>query len=100
MRGVDLRYRRPACRRPRALDALGRGVTCRWLAIVGMALTGMWAGAIQANPRWIDEVKLGVLAHDIRLLGTHVEPGADITVEVLFPLPALDRKSTRLNSSH
>jgi lipid A 3-O-deacylase len=51
----------------------------------------MWAGSIQANPSWIDEVKLGVLAHDIRLLGNHVEPGADINVEVLFASPALLR---------
>jgi len=39
----------------------------------------------------MDEVKLGVLAHDIRFLGNHVEPGADINVEVLFPSPALLR---------
>jgi len=91
MRGVDLRYRRPACRRSRALEVLGRGVTCRWLAMVCMALTGMWAGSIQANPSWIDEVKLGVLAHDIHFLGNHVEPGADLNIEVLFPSPAVLR---------
>ena len=43
------------------------------------------------GPGWIDEVKLGVLAHDIRFLGNHVEPGADLNVEVLFPSPAVLR---------
>jgi lipid A 3-O-deacylase len=52
--------------------------------------TGL-AGPAQADPGWIDEVKLGVLAHDIRFLGNHVEPGADINVEVLFPSPAFLR---------
>jgi hypothetical protein len=48
-------------------------------------------GPAHADSGWIDEVKLGVLAHDIRFLGNHVEPGADINVEVLFPSPALLR---------
>ena len=52
--------------------------------------TGL-AGPAHADPGWMDEVKLGVLAHDIRFLGNHVEPGADINVEVLFPSPALLR---------
>jgi lipid A 3-O-deacylase len=51
----------------------------------------MRAGPAHADSGWIDEVKLGVLAHDIRFLGNHVEPGADINVEVLFPSPALLR---------
>jgi lipid A 3-O-deacylase len=91
MRGADLRYRRPECRRPRALEALGRGGTYRWLVMVCMALLVLGVGAAQAVPSWIDEVKLGVLAHDIHFLGNHVEPGADLNVEVLFPSPALLR---------
>ena len=91
MRGADLWDRRPAGRRPRALEARGRGVTCRWLAMVCMALTGLWAGPVHADPGWIDQVTLGVLAHDIHFLGNHVEPGADLNVEVLFPSPALLR---------
>ena len=55
------------------------------------ALLVRGVGAAQAVPSWIDEVKLGVLAHDIHFLGNHVEPGADINVEVLFPSPALLR---------
>ena len=89
MRGADLWYLWQECGRPRALEALGRGVTCRWLVIVCIALPVLWAGSAPADPRWIDEVKLGVLAHDIHFLGDHVEPGADLNVEVLFPSPAL-----------
>jgi len=60
-------------------------------------LVGLWtlatglAGPAHADSGWMDEVKLGVLAHDIRFLGNHVEPGADINVEVLFPSPAFLR---------
>jgi lipid A 3-O-deacylase len=53
--------------------------------------TGLAGPAHAADSVWIDEVKLGVLAHDIRFLGNHVEPGADINVEVLFPSPAFLR---------
>ena len=59
--------------------------------MVCMALTGLWAGPVHADPGWIDQVTLGVLAHDIHFLGNHVEPGADLNVEVLFPSPALLR---------
>jgi lipid A 3-O-deacylase len=46
-----------------------------------------------ADIPWVDEVKLGVLAHDIRLfgLGRPGETGADVNVEVLFPSPAFFR---------
>ena len=40
---------------------------------------------------WLDEVKFGVLAHDIRFLGNHVEGGADINLEILFTSPAFLR---------
>ena len=78
-------------RRPHTLRALGRGVVCRWLAMVLIAPTVLWAGLAHAGLGWLDEVKLGVLAHDIRFLADHVEPGADINVEVLFSSPALLR---------
>ena len=38
-------------------------------------------------PRIIDEVKTGVLAHDVGFLGHHVEAGADVNLEVLFTSP-------------
>lgn len=36
----------------------------------------------------IDELKLGVLAHDVPIGGDHREPGADANVEVLFVSPS------------
>jgi lipid A 3-O-deacylase len=35
----------------------------------------------------VDELKIGVLAHDIALFGDHVENGADLNFEVLFTPP-------------
>jgi lipid A 3-O-deacylase len=59
------------------------------LTVVMGVLVAVSAGPTHAEDlRWIDEGKVGVLAHDIRFLGNHVEPGADVTVEVLFPSPA------------
>ena len=43
--------------------------------------------AAQMKP--IDEVKIGVLSHDIGFLTHHVETGADINLEVLFTPPDL-----------
>jgi lipid A 3-O-deacylase len=68
-------------------------VAFRWLAIVFIALIVAWAGTARADPGWLDEVKLGVLAHDIRVfgLGRPGETGADLNLEVLFPSPAFLR---------
>jgi lipid A 3-O-deacylase len=52
------------------------------LAVAAWALAG---GAARAGI--VDEVKGGVLAHDIGFLGHHVEGGADIVGEVLFKSP-------------
>ena len=43
--------------------------------------------AAAAGPDWIDEGKVGVLAHDIGFLGHHVENGTDINGELLFASP-------------
>jgi lipid A 3-O-deacylase len=68
-----------------------RGV-CVFYLLVGLGTLALGlAGPAHADPGWIDEVKLGVLAHDIRFLGNHVEPGADLNVEILFPSPAFLR---------
>ncbi len=93
MRGSDLWSPRQERRRPCALGALGRGVSLCWLAVVLAALPVMWAGPAHADPGWLDEVKLGVLAHDIRVfgLGRSGETGADVNLEVLFPSPAFLR---------
>jgi lipid A 3-O-deacylase len=81
-----VRYRRVT----EAVQAVHDVYCCHLL--VGMCIIAIGlAGLAHADPGWIDEVKLGVLAHDIRFLGNHVEPGADINVEVLFPSPAFLR---------
>jgi lipid A 3-O-deacylase len=51
------------------------------------------AGALTPGPAaaqagFIDEVKLGLLAHDVGFLTHHVEGGADVNLEVLFASPA------------
>jgi len=72
----------------------GRGVSLCWLIVVLVALTVMRAWPTSAaGPGWIDEGKLGVLAHDNRVfgLGRPGETGADINVEILFTSPAFLR---------
>jgi len=49
-------------------------------------------GGVPTNipqPNIIDEVKIGVLAHDVGFLTHHVESGADLNVEMLFTSPDL-----------
>lgn len=43
------------------------------------------------QPRIVDELKVGGLAHDVGFLGRHVEGGADVNVELLFTSPDLLR---------
>jgi lipid A 3-O-deacylase len=45
------------------------------------------AGPAAAQTRVIDEIKFGVLAHDIALFDEHVENGADLNFEALFTSP-------------
>lgn len=69
--------------------------------LAGMAiLTGLflgqssWTGDARAadapstSKGIVDEVKLGVLAHDVGFLGNHREKGADVNAEVLFTAPS------------
>jgi lipid A 3-O-deacylase len=44
-----------------------------------------------AQLKFVDEVKIGALAHDVDFLGNRVERGADINVELLFAAPDLLR---------
>jgi lipid A 3-O-deacylase len=55
------------------------------LAGVGIAMTA--AGAKAADTGIIDEIKGGVMAHDITLGERHVESGTDINGEILFTSP-------------
>ena len=47
------------------------------------------SGAALAQVPFVDELKVGGLAHDVTLLGRHVEAGADVNVEALFTSPTL-----------
>src|SRR5262249_22141011 len=66
---------------------------CRvWLPLVLCILVACLTALAYADEHgWIDEGKLGVLAHDIRFLGNHIEPGADVNIEILFASPAFLR---------
>jgi lipid A 3-O-deacylase len=65
---------------------MNRGqVIARWAASALLA-----AGAVAASPAaadWLDEAKVGVLAHDVGILGDSVEGGADIDGELNFKPP-------------
>src|SRR5260370_13683206 len=62
----------------------------RIVALVALGLSVSLAFAptrAAAQAKLIDEVKIGVLAHDVGFLGHHVEGGADLNLELLFPSP-------------
>jgi lipid A 3-O-deacylase len=48
-------------------------------------------GAAKAQVPFVDEFKIGVLAHDVGFLTHHVETGADVNIEALFTPPDLLR---------
>ena len=63
---------------------------------LGLGAVVLLMGASAAMPAVaqssiVDEVKVGVLAHDVGFAGHHVESGADIIGEVLFKSPDLFR---------
>jgi lipid A 3-O-deacylase len=79
---------------PRAMVTPVRGGGLVRRTVVLVALIVWLAGLTHADDTgWIDESKLGVLAHDIRMfgLGRPGETGADVNVEVLFASPAFLR---------
>ncbi|MBV9016992.1 MAG: acyloxyacyl hydrolase, partial [Alphaproteobacteria bacterium] len=45
--------------------------------------------AASAQNKIVDEVKAGVLAHDVGFLGHHLEQGPDVNLEMLFTPPDL-----------
>jgi lipid A 3-O-deacylase len=62
----------------------------RILALAALAVAAALAFAptlAAAQVKLIDEVKVGVLSHDVGFLTHHVESGADINLELLFPSP-------------
>jgi len=65
------------------MAAMRAGLAC-WVV-----LCLAWAGPACAR-QIVSEVRLGVLAHDIPVLGSHKESGADINADVLFVSPVPD----------
>jgi len=60
------------------------------LAALGIATALVLAPTrAAAQTKLVDEVKVGILAHDVGFLGHHVETGADINLELLFASPDL-----------
>lgn len=47
------------------------------------------SGPASAQVKIVDEVKLGLLAHDVGFLTHHVESGADVNIEMLFVSPPI-----------
>jgi hypothetical protein len=58
-------------------------------ALLGALLLALSAAPAAAQGPLVDEVKLGVLAHDVAFFGDHVENGADINYELLFTPPEI-----------
>ena len=67
-------------RRPLTRLALG-SLSIAWL------VTAPLPAAAQLNI--VDEVKAGILAHDVGFLGQHLEKGPDVNLEMLFTPPDL-----------
>src|SRR5439155_890804 len=55
------------------------------------AFVALAPGAALAQVRLVDEVKVGILGHDVGFLGHHVEDGADVNLEMLFTPPDILR---------
>ncbi len=60
-------------------------------ALGGAALLVLAPTRVAAQTKLVDEVKLGVLGHDVGFLTHHVESGADINIEMLFTPPEILR---------
>ena len=65
--------------------------TAATLAVVCAGLLALWPVGAAAQAKLVDEVKTGVLAHDVGFLTHHVETGADVNIEMLFTPPDLLR---------
>ena len=67
-----------------------RSLTGR-IVLASLALGWLLAAANPAAAQLniVDEVKGGVLAHDVGFLGHHLEKGADVNLEMLFTSPDL-----------
>ena len=62
----------------------------RWAAVVALVMTGSANAAVaHAEDGYIDELKLGVLKHDVPVFGRHKEGGVDLNGELLFKSPRI-----------
>jgi lipid A 3-O-deacylase len=65
--------------------------TAATVAVVFAGLLALRPVGAAAQVKLVDEVKTGVLAHDVGFLTHHVETGADVNIEMLFTPPDLLR---------
>lgn len=56
--------------------------------VVACALVAGFSGTARAADGIVDELKVGVLAHDVNIGGHHKEGGADFNGEILFGSPS------------
>lgn len=63
----------------------GLHVSVRWGA-AGLLVTSVLLTS-PAVAGWIDEGKVGILAHDVGIFGDNIESGADIDGELVFKSP-------------
>jgi len=61
------------------------------VALASLSVVWLAAAAAPASAQLniVDEVKAGVLAHDVGFLGHHLEKGPDVNLEMLFTSPEL-----------
>ena len=83
---ADLGY--PRAESVRGVIALAAKYKTRGLAPIILVAAVLAGGAVRADDKGIvDEIKLGVLDHDIALGGSAIESGADLNGEILFTSP-------------
>ena len=66
-------------------------VASRVAAAVSIIAAGLLLppASARAQVKFVDEVKLGALSHDVGFLGHHVESGTDVNIEMLFTPPEI-----------
>src|ERR1043166_10041235 len=59
------------------------------LAVASLSIVWLVAAPLPAAAQLkiVDEVKTGILAHDVGFLGHHLEAGPDVNLEMLFTPP-------------
>src|SRR2546421_9913738 len=62
-----------------------------WLVLRSLSIAWLVTAPLPAAAQLniVDEVKAGILAHDVGFLGHHLEKGPDVNLEMLFTPPDL-----------